>query len=302
MRLFRCRESPEGGFGMRVPRVCQAVCHAGQNAEALELLKSGYPVRLPESSLPSLPENLRQAVSNWPNLSLGTKNPSWSGNGRRLKPHRFVQSPCANEFESYLCDFQKKSSEVLKLVLGFQDQYLHSDRVTWRPYELATVSRRWNARDDLFHIDSFSSRPTNGRRILRLFFNASSTDSIVWSHTFNLKQYIENGFFHSLRQNSQVASDSTFDGWLSRVHDQMKRNEQFQETAPRVLHRFAPGDSWVALTDACLHSHLRGEWLMDASWFVSCPALMQSEYSPLACFKGLSTPSAILEVFSRKAA
>lgn len=274
---------------MRVPKVCQAVCVAGQNTDALELLKSGYPLRLPENLLPSLPENLRETVSNWPSLPFGTKNPSWSGPRRSLKPHRFVKNPCANEFESFLRDFQAETNKVLKVVLGFQEQYLHPDRVTWRPYELATVSRRWNARDDLFHIDSFSSRPTYGRRILRLYYNASSADFVVWSHTFNIRNYIESGSFQSPGQNSQVAADSTFDGWLSRVHDQMKRNEQFQETAPRVLHRFAPGDSWVALTDACLHSHLRGEWLMDASWFVSCPELMASHYSPLACFKGLST-------------
>src|SRR5262245_31756985 len=54
------------------------------------------------------------------------------------------------------------------------------DRVSYRPEEEATRRLRLTARNDLLHVDAFPSRPTNGKRLLRLFANVNPVDPRVW--------------------------------------------------------------------------------------------------------------------------
>jgi hypothetical protein len=49
------------------------------------------------------------------------------------------------------------------------------DRASLRPVEEATRALRHTARNDLLHIDNFPTRPTNGRRILRVFVNLTQS-------------------------------------------------------------------------------------------------------------------------------
>src|SRR6266481_283966 len=60
------------------------------------------------------------------------------------------------------------------------------DRISFRAEEEATRNLRVTARNDLLHFDAFPSRPTRGRRILRLFVNINPIDARVWvaSETF----------------------------------------------------------------------------------------------------------------------
>lgn len=272
---------------IRVPKVFQFDGTTALGQEGISALEAGYPVRITQKLPCLLSESLRNRVSTWPSKGFGTKNPSWVIQENQLKPARLAQRSDAEEFLAFLRQFLKVASSTVGTILGLDCHHLCSDRVTWRPYELATTARRWNARDDLFHLDSFPSRPAEGRRILRLFYNASRSDSVVWSHTFNLDNYVANYLYDRSVSASSTRPDTFGDSLMAQIHDQMKRHEDFQETAPRVLHTFAPGEAWVALTDTCLHSYLRGEWLMDVSWFVSAPWLTESYWAPKASFDRL---------------
>lgn len=269
---------------MRVPKVFQSTENNSLGQEGLLVFEAGYPVRIAEKLPCILSDSLRNRVSNWPSKALGTKNPSWVIQENQLKPGALDQKPDTEEFRVFLGEFFRVAESTVATALGLEDSSLCPDRVTWRPNELATTTRRWNARDDLFHLDSFPSRPAQGRRILRLFYNASQADCIVWSHTFNLDVYIRKYYCNGGQPSSGSRPDGFGDNLMAQIHDQMKRQEDFQETAPRVLHSFAPGEAWIVLTDTCLHSFLRGDWLMDVSWFVSAPWLTQSKWSPKACF------------------
>ena len=52
-------------------------------------------------------------------------------------------------------------------------------RATFCPEEEATLASRLQARNDLLHIDAFRDRPTNGRRLLRVFVNVNPHDPRV---------------------------------------------------------------------------------------------------------------------------
>ena len=54
------------------------------------------------------------------------------------------------------------------------------DFASFRPQEEAGRQIRQRARNDLLHIDSFPTRPTNGDRILRFFSNINPSSARVW--------------------------------------------------------------------------------------------------------------------------
>ena len=278
---------------MRVPRVLQADSCVGPRNSVVAHLDRGGPVQIDTCSFPVLPLSLRKVVSDWPQKSFGTKHPSWLSDSNILKPSHLEKQQGASDFSQFLKEFQSAAEVVVKNIIGFNQSDYQGDRVSWRPYELSTVSRRWNARDDLFHIDSFSSRPTQGRRILRMFFNASDRDEIIWSNSIGLLEYLRTNPCLEIIKNKITARSESFDQWLGQIHDLLKKDEAFQETAPRSIHRFKPGSAWLVLTDASLHSYLRGDWLMDISWFVSNPELVQSQRSPVSLFKEINPGSLI---------
>lgn len=286
----------------RVPKVFQSDGTGALVQEGLSAFEAGYPVRIAQKLPCQLADALRSKVAAWPSKAFGTKNPSWVIQENQLKPQTLDQKAGEEEFLAFLRQFLNIAASTVGLTLGLESSFLCSDRVTWRPYELATTARRWNARDDLFHLDSFPSRPAKGRRILRLFYNASATDNIIWSHTFNLDNYIKSYLSIGPDFLSGNRSDTFSDNLMAQIHDQMKRQEDFQEKTPRVLHTFAPGEAWVALTDTCLHSYLRGDWLMDVSWFVSAPWLIQSYWSPNASFERKALGKSQAEAFTKQAA
>ena len=53
---------------------------------------------------------------------------------------------------------------------------------------------------------------------------------------------------------------SVYDSFMLRFHDFLKRNEGFQERGPKRLWTFPPGSAWIAFTDTCSHSVLRGRY------------------------------------------
>lgn len=288
---------------MRVPKLMRlnaGATNQGCESEALEALAKGYPVQILNSTLDSVPGDLLAEVSKWRTWSLGGKNPSRAIGKNTWRPAGLDGQPRAGEFGEILNSLSAKATRLVGDTFDLSVDSMTPDRVSWRPRELATISRRWNARDDLFHVDSFASRPTQGRRILRLFFNASPTDSLVWTHSGHLMDYLNTRWLTRSPQtggksSNQAEAASAYDRWLGEVHDQMKKDEEFQEKASRVLTRFEPGAVWVAFTDCCVHALLRGEWLMDVTWFISDSRFTNSTWAPKSWFEsrvpGLHLPA-----------
>jgi len=92
----------------------------------------------------------------------------------------------AQELRRLLRDYSQRSAEFLN---RFLLPYAHKwtlDFASFRPIEEEGRPARLHARNDLLHFDSFPTRPTNGKRILRLFTNINPAQNRVWltSQTF----------------------------------------------------------------------------------------------------------------------
>ena len=176
------------------------------------------------------------------------------------------------------------------------------DRVTFRPDEEATRRLRQTARDDLLHIDAFPKRPSQGRRILRLFVNVNPTEPRVWITSDPFAKLLERygaaaglpgkqrgGWLEQLGEGvvgifrpGQVRR-TAYDTFMLRFHNFLKRCEEFQEHAARAAcGRSPPGAVWLVMTDACSHAALRGRFALEHSYFVPADVLALPAEAPAA--------------------
>jgi hypothetical protein len=175
------------------------------------------------------------------------------------------------------------------------------DRVSFRPQEEATRRLRLTARNDLLHVDAFPGRPSHGRRILRVFANLNPREPRIWvtSDPFAklLRRYGEAaglpgrplaGWLRHLGQGvlrllrPRRRRRSVYDTFMLRFHDFLKGSEEFQERGPKRLWTFPPGSAWLAMTDTCSHSVLRGRYALEHSYFVSPATLALPDEAPPA--------------------
>lgn len=167
------------------------------------------------------------------------------------------------------------------------------DRCSYRPLEEATRRLRLTARNDLLHVDSFPTRPTNGWRILRVFANVNFTEPRVWITSDPFARLLERygqqaglparGFsFGKMLRLFRPGQRSEYDAFMHRFHNFLKANEAFQERAPKRLWSFPPGSVWLAMTDTASHAVLRGRHALEHSFFIAPDSLALPSESPAA--------------------
>jgi hypothetical protein len=233
--------------------------------------------------------------------TLAHKNISYNpSNG---KVNGFVRRDAA-QVEHLRAIFVRFSAAATEWLANLLPQYSHGwqlDRASFRPQEEATRRLRPTARNDLLHVDAFPGRPSRGNRILRVFANINPREPRIWvtSDPFAklLRRYGEEAGLpgrHGSRWLQHIGQSmlglfrpgvgrrSEYDLFMLRFHDYLKASEEFQERGPKYLHTFPPGSVWVAMTDTCSHSVLRGRYALEHSYFVSPAVLALPEESPPA--------------------
>jgi hypothetical protein len=200
--------------------------------------------------------------------------------------------------------FTAFSSQATSWLSATLPQYARGwvlDRVSFRPEEEATRRLRLSARNDLLHVDAFPSRPTNGKRLLRVFVNVNPVDPRVWmtSDPFALLfkqhgqaaglpgryrepwgQLIIQSLARLIRRHHHRRSP--YDSFMLRFHDYLKGDEEFQEKCPKRFWSFPPGSAWMCFTDTVSHAVLRGRFALEHSYFVAEADLALPDESPAA--------------------
>ena len=90
------------------------------------------------------------------------------GSGDKARLHAIMQR------------FSQRAIEFTQQLLSPYAGSLLVDFASFRPQQEAGRQIRQRARNDLLHVDSFSTRPSCGNRILRLFTNLNPTEPRVW--------------------------------------------------------------------------------------------------------------------------
>jgi hypothetical protein len=214
----------------------------------------------------------------------------------------FLRSSQAQEerLHQLFAAFSQSASRWLAGVLPHYAPAWRLDRVSFRPEEESTRKLRLTARNDLLHVDSFPSRPTNGYRILRVFANVNPTEPRVWVTSDPFPKLFERfgkkaglpgtgsgwmgemvqGFVHLFRPGR--ARRSPYDSFMLRFHNYLKENSNFQESCCKRIWTFPPGSGWMVMTDTCSHAALRGRFALEHSFFVAPQTLALPRLAPAA--------------------
>jgi hypothetical protein len=222
--------------------------------------------------------------------------------------------PTPQKLSGYMHTSPSQGERLHKLFAGFSQgitqwlagalpRYARSwrlDRVSFRPEEESTRKLRLTARNDLLHVDSFPSRPTNGHRILRVFANVNPAEPRVWVTSDPFPKLLErfgkkvglpgtgSGWMGDMVQGlvrlfrPGKARRSPYDSFMLRFHNFLKGNSEFQEKCTKRIWNFPPGSAWMVLTDTCSHAALRGRFALEHSYFVAPQSLALPHLSPAA--------------------
>lgn len=215
----------------------------------------------------------------------------------------------AGKVEKLRATLRSYSQRVIRFATECLSPYAQRWRVdfaSFRPQQEQGRPLRQRARNDLLHVDSFPTRPSNGDRILRVFTNLNPREPRLWitSDTFEglaarfagagmplpkglskprkaLRRFAQAAGFHSLAR-------SPYDNWMLRFHHFLKAHEEFQRTCPRSEWEFPPNCTWMVFTDMVSHAVLSGQFALEQTFIVSKDSLVLPEKAPVRILERLA--------------
>ena len=213
----------------------------------------------------------------------------------------------AEKLRAILRGYSQRAAQFLSELLPPYAGKWRLDFASYRPLEEKGRPARVRARNDLPHVDSFPTRPTNGDRILRIFTNINPSKSRVWI-TSEIFEAIAPRFAEMLglprarSANPAIkimrnvlrglwipgANRSPYDNFMHRCHNAMKEDAAFQGACPKQRWEFPPDSTWIVFTDCVSHAVLEGQYALEQTFLVSRHALVSPERSPLAVLERLA--------------
>lgn len=189
---------------------------------------------------------------------------------------------------------QRFSAAALNFLTSFCSPYRFDvDYASFRGLEEAGRPMKPNARNDLLHVDSFPTRPSEGRRILRFFVNVNATEVRVWrtGPPFGelARRYAESSGLLARYRRHRRLSDGLrrqlrlrppYDRFMGGFHDWLKAQEEFQRLPSHQEWEFPPLSSWMAMTDTVSHAVLRGRFALEQTILVHPDTLQAPEAAP----------------------
>ncbi|HEX3147866.1 MAG TPA: Kdo hydroxylase family protein [Gemmataceae bacterium] len=239
-------------------------------------------------------------------VAYGHKDLAFDPQRGRLTGLRKTHPAEARRLADVLAQFSIEATAWVQQTFPTYASGLVRDRVMLRTAEEATRTLRLTARNDLFHIDNYPTRATQGRRILRLSVNINTTDPQVWATSERFPQLLAR-FAAISRLPARTEKDwlaparpvvrlftggrtgrSAYDAWMLKLHHFLKENDQFQATAKRRVWTFPPGAAWLLFADGVAHAQLRGSFTLEHSFFVPVTCLARPNDAPIAQLTSLS--------------
>lgn len=265
-----------------------------------EALERGELVHLATCPFPLPPAGQLDFLRRQQAAAFGHKDVCYDPARRKLAGAKSAHPSEVRRVADVLSQFSAAACDWLKRVLASYAPGVSPDRVTLRTEEEATRMLRLTARNDLLHIDNFPTRPTGGRRILRLYVNINPTDPHVWATSERFPELLRRyAARHAVPARTSAewratapsvvrfvtrrgSTRSTYDAWMLRLHHFLKEDEEFQTQAARHLWTFGPWSMWLLFSDGVAHAHMRGRFSLEHSFFVPFECLTRPNEAPLA--------------------
>ena len=269
--------------------------------EAVSALESGRVLYIPDLGFPVEEDEKRFFDDGF--LQLSSKNVSYdpsTGDVRGLKSTQGAEDTDEANLGKLLARYSQFTRDLCAELLGNFAARLDVARTSFRPVEVeGRKSRTVGSDDTLLHVDSFSSRPMAGRRIMRVFTNVNPAGKPrVWNvgEPFEdlAKRFVPlmrtpwPGERAALRLLYVTKSYRTlYDHYMLRLHDDMKGDSAYQRTVPFTQVELAAGATWMCFTDQVSHAALAGRHVLEQTFYGDVEHMARPERSPLKVLESM---------------
>jgi len=204
------------------------------------------------------------------------------------------------ELAAMVARFRKQAQELIHSLLPRYADALRLAPTSYRPTQVETRTQSWRADDRRLHVDAFPSRPNYGERILRVFTNIHPEGvPRVWrvGEPFEAvaKRFLPGSkpysrwqakVLHALHVTKSLRSE--YDHLMLQLHDGMKSDLQYQQSAPQVHMPFPPGSVWVCFSDQTSHAVMSGQYMLEQTFHLPAANQYDPDASPLAILTRLT--------------
>jgi hypothetical protein len=223
-------------------------------------------------------------------LEDGFKNVSFNPKNKRLKGAYGEQTA---SLATLMERFFKESHKLLVGLFPAYQKGLLTGRTSYRPAEIAGRTTSLLKNDTRLHVDAFPATPNQGQRILRVFTNINPVgEARVWhlGEPFEevVKQFLPKlqGPWFGVRKILSLLKitksyRSLYDHYMLMLHDEMKKNDVYQERVNKTVAEFPSGSTWVVMTDAVSHAALSGQFVLEQTCYLPVRHMKNLELSPL---------------------
>ncbi|HEU5281845.1 MAG TPA: Kdo hydroxylase family protein [Gammaproteobacteria bacterium] len=198
---------------------------------------------------------------------------------------------------------QRYAHHALSLIqnaLPHYREHLIIGRTSYRPMEIVGRASSYRKDDKRLHVDAFPSSPNQGKRILRVFSNINPHGQArVWrvGEPFEdvAKRFLPTikkpfpGYATLLNLLGITKTYRThYDHYMLHLHDNMKADMHYQETAPQETLALAANTSWIVQTDHVSHAAMQGQYLLEQTFYLPVEAMQNQNLSPLRVIERLT--------------
>jgi len=211
-----------------------------------------------------------------------------------------------------LRNFSRNSIAFMQDFLRPYKDHWVIDYASFRPLQEMGREVRQSARNDLLHVDNFPTRPTNGKRILRVFVNINPEEKRNWitGGPFHeiVPQYKDDlgvdelvakatSAGHSIKYGVAKAISSlgikatarpSYDEIMINMYHHMKASEKLQTGCARDEWHFPPGSCWMVYTDSVPHAVRSGQYMLEQTFMVGLEGMVEPDWAPVNVLEKLA--------------
>ncbi|WP_455923470.1 Kdo hydroxylase family protein [Pseudomonas putida] len=273
----------------------QDTLDAGVQARGIAALEAGNVLAFPGLRF-QVDEQERDLLN--PQVGGKTKNISLSPKGDALKGVEGDEAR-ARQMQAMVGRFADAAETLARNLLTPYAGALQRARTSFRPEEIAGRQTSWRKDDTRLHVDNFPSSPTRGKRILRVFANINAQgEPRCWRLGEPFEQLAERyatalpkplwGSATLLNAlGITKAPRSAYDHYMLHLHDRMKADLAYQQSAPQSVWQFPAGTVWMVFTDQVSHAATRGKCALEQTFLLPVEAMQDIERAPLRVLERL---------------
>ncbi|MDR3452088.1 MAG: Kdo hydroxylase family protein [Rhodoferax sp.] len=196
--------------------------------------------------------------------------------------------------------FRAQSQQLIAALLPHYTGFLRLAPTSYRPMQVESRQQSWRADDRRMHVDAFPSRPNDGERILRVFTNVNPSGvPRVWrvGEPFETvaRRFLPRTKAYSPWQARALRAlhvtkslRSEYDHLMLQLHDGMKGDLDYQQTADQATVPFPAGSVWVCFSDQTSHAVMSGQYMLEQTLFLAPEHQYDPHASPLAILSRLT--------------